>query len=74
MHKKEDLRVDLRNWTTASGGGLDLKAGELTLVTGPDNVMVRERVIAGSVGVHRPSMRGGASAGSVGVHRPSWWW
>ena len=37
-YKKEDLRIDLRNWTTASGGALDLKAGELTLATGTIDV------------------------------------
>ena len=62
----------ISNWTTASGGGLDSKAGELTRATGPTNVMARGRVIAGSVGVHRPSRGDPASAGSVGGHRPSW--
>ena len=37
-----------------------VQAGELTLVTGSDNVMARERVIAGSVGVC--GLLGGADA------------
>ena len=31
--------VAMSNWTTASGGALDLKADELTLATGPTNVV-----------------------------------
>ena len=68
VRKKKDLRVDLRNWTTASGGALDLKADELTLATGPTNVIARERVIAGSVGVC--GLLGGADAANP--RRRSW--
>ena len=50
----------MQHWTTASGGALDLKADELTLATGPTNVIARERVIAGSVGVC--GLLGGADA------------
>ena len=40
-----------------------VQAGELTLVTGSDNVMARERVIAGNVAVHRGDGDGGGGGG-----------